>query len=326
VRGLKAAALIRGKQGRLQEALALAERVLALALERDLAEEALVAYNNVADRSLQQDRYTEALAIAEPGLTLAQARGHRGHEQMLIVMIASVNVGLGRWESLPEVEEGGLLARSGLLLLAYLPHLARVRAARGDVEGLRRVLALAEKQKGSTNVEYATAPMVARAIAKRALGDPAEALELALPIAVGPPEIANEDRREAIAEAGLAAFELDDEATVERLIEFVEQRPPALRAPLLRAHAARFAGLLAARRGDEKTADERLAAAARELREVGAQFVLAQVLLEHAESLHGAGRDDEAMPLVAEAVEIFTRLGAAPYLERARALDVTVHA
>ncbi len=38
---------------------------------------------------------------------------------------------------------------------------------------------------------------------------------MALPIAIGPAEIANEDRREAFVEAGLAALALGDEATVE---------------------------------------------------------------------------------------------------------------
>jgi class 3 adenylate cyclase/tetratricopeptide (TPR) repeat protein len=320
-RGLMVISLIRGKQGRLQEQRGLLERALALALEQDLGEQALRAYNNLADQSLQLDRYAEALAVAEPGLELAKALGHRGPEQQLIVMIASANVGLGRWDSLPAVEEGGLLARSGLPLVGYLSQFARVQAARGDAAGMRRALALASEQEGGSNIEYANAPVVARAIAMRALGEPAVALEAALPVALGPPEIANEDRREAIVEAGLAALELDDEATVERLIEFVTRRPPSLRPPLLRAAAARFEGLLATRRGEVRTAEERLAAAARELREVGAQFLLAQVLVEHAELLAGAGRQDEATPLLAQATEVFTRLGAKPYLERAQQLE-----
>ena len=44
--------------------------------------------------------------------------------------------------------------------------------------------------------------------------------------------------------------------------------------------------------------------------------MLAQVLLEHAQQL----RDEDAAPLLAEATEIFTRLRATPYLERAQTL------
>ncbi len=98
------------------------------------------------------------------------------------------------------------------------------------------------------------------------------------------------------------------------------------RSPLLLAGAARFAGLLAARNGDTKTAHERLAAATRELREIEAPFVLAQVLLEHAELLHADGRDDDAVPLLVEATEIFTRLRATPYLQRAQQLGAKVAA
>ena len=95
--------------------------------------------------------------------------------------------------------------------------------------------------------------------------------------------------------------------------------PPSMRSPLLRASAARFSGLLAQRRGDPRAAEERLVTAERELREIGAAFFLAQVLVEQAELLRCADRDDDAAPLLAEATATFERLGAAPWLQRARA-------
>jgi len=233
-------------------------------------------------------------------------------------------VALGRWDVLPELDDSGLPIAGGLHQLAYLPLLARVQAGRGDAPSLTRTLALAVEREGSSNIEYAASPVVAHAIAVRALGRDREALDAALPIATGGAEIPNEDRREALLEAGLSALALDDEATVEVLIAFVAELPPALRTPLLRAAAARFTGLLAARRGDAKVADERLEEAARELRGADAQFVLAQVLLEHAELKHADGRDEEAAPLLAEATAIFTRLRAAPLLERAEQLGIQV--
>jgi hypothetical protein len=161
--------------------------------------------------------------------------------------------------------------------------------------------------------------VVARAIALNAFGRPAEALETALPVALSGGETANEDRREAYIEAGHAALALDDESTVERLISFVAELPPSMRSPLLRASAARFSGLLAQRRGDPRAAEERLVTAERELREIGAAFFLAQVLVEQAELLRSADRDDDATPLLVEATATFERLGAAPWLQRARA-------
>lgn len=199
---------------------------------------------------------------------------------------------------------------------AGMPEL-RVRA--GVLTGSAAVEIGAEGE-GSSNIEFAAGPTVAQAIALRALGRDTEALRAALPVATGPPEITNEDRREAYLEAGLAAVALDDEAAVKRLIAFVADLPPVMRSPLLRAGAERFAGLLAKRQDDTKTAEEHLEAATRALRAIDAPFVLAQVLLENAELLHADGRDEAAAPLLSEATEIFTRLRATPYLQRAQAI------
>jgi tetratricopeptide (TPR) repeat protein len=322
VRAFDTIGQVRLKQGRVQEALALREKGLALALEHDLSENAVRMYNNTADTSLQLDRFSDALAIAAMGLELARSRGDRRSEQLISLMIATAEVARGNWDTLPELDERGLPLTGELLRLGYLAPMARVQAGRGDDGALRQTLAVATERSGSTNLEFASGPAVARAIALRALGRPAEALEAALPIATSGPEIANEDRREAYLEAGLAALELGDEQTVERLIQFVSDLPPALRSPLLRAGAARFAGLLAARRGDTRTADERLATAARELREIEAPFVLAQVLLDHAELLREAGQDEDAAPLVSEARAIFAQLRADPWLARVDRLAV----
>jgi len=314
----------RRQQGRLEEGIALLQRALELALKHELTDQALDNYNNLADVSLQLDRFAEVVAVAEPGLTLAKERGNRRWEQMLSLNIATAKVAMGEWDGLPELNDGGLPAGSPITQLAYLPALARLHAARGHTDGLAQILTLASEHAGSSNLEYAASPTVASAIALRALGRDADALQAALPIATGPPEVLNEDRREAYVEAGLAAVALGDESTVERLVAFVADMPPVMRTPLLRAGAARFAGLLAERRSDTEAADEQLEAATRELRAIDAPFVLAQVLLEHAELLHADGRDDEAAAPLTEAIEIFTRLRATPYLDRAQALGAGV--
>jgi tetratricopeptide (TPR) repeat protein len=273
-------------------------------------------YNNTADTPLQLDLFADALDLAERGLDLARSRGERRSEQLMTLMITTAQVARGGWDALPELDDTGLPGVPELLQLAFLAPLARVQAGRGEDALLRRTLALATERGGSTNVEFASGPAVARAIALRALAHPAEALEVALPVATSGPEISNEDRREAYLEAGLAALELGDETTVERLIDFVGSLPPALRSPLMRAGAARFAGLLAARRGDFRAAEERLIAATRELRQVESPFNLAQVLLDHADLLRHHGRDEDAAPLLAEARTIFEQLRARPWLER----------
>src|SRR5262249_35675128 len=155
-----------------------------------------------------------------------------------------------------------------VVILGLLPPLARVQAGRGDTAALRRTLAFAAEREGSTNVDYAAGPAVARAIALRGLGQDREAFLAALPVATSGPEVANEDRREAYLEAGLAALALGEDESVERLIGFVAELPPARRSPMLRSGAARFAGLLAIKHGDLREADHRLSMAVAELRAI----------------------------------------------------------
>ncbi len=318
-------AMVRNKQGRSQEARALRERGLALALEHDLGHETLRAYNNLADLSLQADRFTEALTLAEEAMELARSRGDRRWEEMLGLMITTCNVAIGRWDSLPELGEDGLPGAIELVRMAMLLPLVRVQAGRGEDEAVRRTLALASGREASSNIDWGASPMVASAIALRALGRDAEALEKAMQVAVGGAEIANEDRREAILEAGLAALAVGDEDAVGHLIRFVAELPPARRSPLLGSAAARFEGLLAARRGDLPAADKRLAASIRQLREVEVPFNLGQALIDHAEVLRARG-DDQAPALLAEARTIFERLRATPWLERVDQLESAVAA
>jgi tetratricopeptide (TPR) repeat protein len=322
-------AMIRGNQGRQEESRALRERSLAVALEHDLSSDAMRAYNNLADHWLQRDRFRDSISVAERGVELAKARGDRLWEPILTLIVTTARVGMGQWDALPKLAPDGFPAegaRDELTRMGYMYPLARVQAGRGDKEAVARTLELAESLTGSKNVEWAAAPLAAKAIGLRFLGRLEEALESALPVATGPRQIANEDRREAYLEAGLAALELGNEKLVEELINFVAELPPALRSPLLRSSAARFEGLLAARRGDMKSADERLATAARELEEIEAPFNVAQILLDHAELLSGERREDEAAPLLAQARAIFERLGARPWLERADALQPAVAA
>jgi class 3 adenylate cyclase/tetratricopeptide (TPR) repeat protein len=320
VESFNALANVRQRTGRVEEASALRERALALALEHDLGFEALRTYNNLANGPLQQEGFREARDRAETGLALALARGDRGWERTLRLMIVAADVGSGHWADTTELSAEADRSDE-LLRLGYLPLLARVQAARGERDALQRTLERAAEVSGSSNSEFGPSTMVSQAIAHNVLGRPAEALAAAMEVAVSGVEVANEDRREAYLEAGIAALALDDQPAVERLIAFVAGLPPTMRSPLMVASAARFAGLLAQRRDDPETAERYLTDAQRELRGIEAPFILAQVLLEHAELRHAGARPDEADELLAEATEIFTRLRARPWLERARAMQ-----
>ena len=87
--------------------------------------------------------------------------------------------------------------------------------------------------------------------------------------------------------------------------------------PLIHAQATRFRASIGAAKGDEERADESFKQAAAAFREYGTPFYLACTELEHAEWLVEISRPDEAAPLATEAREIFGRLRATPWLERA---------
>ena len=229
VRAMNALSHVRERHGRVEESMALRERALKLALEHDLTVEALRTYNNVGDSYLQSERYAEAREWAQTGVALAKARGDRFFEELLNIMVLTASVGLGDWDAAAELEAASLVS-SELLALGSLPSLARLQAGRGEFDRLAVTLRDAEAIE-TTNVEYGSAAVVARAIALNAFERPAEALEAGLPVAVSGVETVNEDRREAYIEAGQAAIALGDETTVERLISSVAELPPSMRSP-----------------------------------------------------------------------------------------------
>jgi len=116
--------------------------------------------------------------------------------------------------------------------------------------------------------------------------------------------------------AAEAAWALEDDSAIESLIRYVAELPPVEATPLMRGEAARFAGLLAAKRGDLDAASERFDEAFALLRELGYRFELAKALLDRGEVLQRAGRPVEATPFIDEARATFAELRARPLLER----------
>jgi hypothetical protein len=118
-------------------------------------------------------------------------------------------------------------------------------------------------------------------------------------------------------EVGLeAASALGDDERLDSLLSLIESTPPGHTTPHMRALGARYQAHRAARQGDSGTALAGFGAAADLLRNTGAPFELAVVLLELAEWLTEAGRAEEAAAPRDEARAIFERLRATPWLER----------
>jgi len=92
----------------------------------------------------------------------------------------------------------------------------------------------------------------------------------------------------------------------------VEQLPASERTPLLIAQEARLRGRLRALRDDRDGAAELLARAVDQFRALQTPYPLAIALVE------------DSAALLAEAREIFERLGATPWLERVDAAERAV--
>jgi hypothetical protein len=195
-----------------------------------------------------------------------------------------------------------------------------VNVLRGRLEEAKRIASHFPPEPSAEIQETAAYAMV-RALLARAEGRPAEtraASEEVLALA----ELGTEHPflKLAFMEEIEACFDSEDLDGVERRLRWFRDLRPGDRWPMLEAHAERFRARLAAARGDAAQVERGFKSGAALLREIGARFWLAAVLLEHGEWLAKAGRTEEAEPLLKEARETFERLEAKPWLERLDAL------
>jgi ATP/maltotriose-dependent transcriptional regulator MalT len=230
---------------------------------------------------------------------------------------------LGDWDDvLPTVEELAELSHANVAHggMDVLWTGVVINVEGGRLEEARKIASHFPPEP-SAEVQETAAYGVVRAILARAEGRASEALaasEEVLRLA----ELGTEHpfMKLSFIEALEAGFDLGDLDAVEERLRWFRSLPPGGRRPLLEAHAERFRARLAAARGDDSAVEPGFKLAAALLREIGARFWLAVVLLEQGEWLAQAGRADEAEPLLEEAREIFEQLEAKPWLVRVDAV------
>jgi hypothetical protein len=163
----------------------------------------------------------------------------------------------------------------------------------------------------------------------RAEGKPAEALAAGEEVVASRASLGltHPSVKRGLVEAVEAALDIGDTAKADELLAIVQSARPGQVTLFLRAHAARLAARLAGRRGEIDSVEPGFLAAEQGFRDLGNPFGLGVTLLEHGEWMAGQGRVDEALPLLAEARDIFERLEASPWVERldrtARLANVT---
>jgi len=304
--------------GRLEMGLALTTHSLKLALEHDLPTPALRAYNNLGDNVGNRDRYDEALAYHDSGIAVARRVGNRQWEWQLLIESTYPLALTGRWDealeragAVPEPQVGALAIPSVFLVA--------IEAARGKIAEARRFVSLLPSVESSSDVQVRPVLASIHAAVLRAEGREADAL------AAG--EEAFDARRNVgashqcvklgLVEAVEAAFALDNLNKVEQLLATVDALRPGETAPYMRAQSSRFRARLAAARSENDRVATRFKTAAAIFREFGIPFWLAVTETEYGTWLAEHGHAEEARPLLSEACDIFERLEAAPWLERA---------
>jgi class 3 adenylate cyclase/tetratricopeptide (TPR) repeat protein len=308
-------------QGRPEEARGLFKLALEHAVEHELTERAANACGNLSDISFQSDRYEEALGYLQQSLALARKDGDRPNEWFALSEMTYAQYMSGHWDeslaALAEIPEEKL--PTGGTLISPLTSVLELHIQRGNLEEARRIFSLYAHLAAARDVQDQACYAAAEAALGRADGRPAEALAAAERAIVHSSTIGirNQAVKTAFVHAIEAALALGDREKADELLATIESLPPGLRPPFLEGQAHRFRARLAP---TADAADSGYTTASAHFRELELPFWLAVTLLEHGEWLGEQSRSDEAEPLLAEAREIFERVGATPWLERAGTL------
>jgi hypothetical protein len=194
---------------------------------------------------------------------------------------------------------------AGSVVLSLLQAGVEIYAHRGEFDEARKLLSQYARTENSSDVQDRASYFGAIAVLRRMEGRHEEAITAGTAILEVVPTLGESQQsvKHALVDALESALALGDTARADELFALIDAIPPARRPPYLDAHVRRLRARLG---GDADGLD----AAAERFRELESPFSLAVTLLDRAETLG----DDEAR---AEAIEIFERLRATPWLERA---------
>jgi predicted ATPase/class 3 adenylate cyclase len=321
VRGWNTRAILLSSR-RPEEARALRQLGLDLALEHQLHNVAGSIYGNLSDAAFRHDRYGESLAILEQQLALGRRFGERAVEWFALSEMTYALTMLGRWEEasarfgeLPDEQVG-----SNPSLVSPLSGVLEIHIRQGKLDAARQLLARFDRLSGSGDLQAEGCYHAATAAIRLAEGNAREAMSAAERALEGRAThgLGSQDVKLGYLHALEAALALGEGDRAQELLAAIEEEPIGLRPPFLDACAHRFRARLA---GEAPTADGHYTAGAAQLRALELPFHLAVVLLEHGEWLVAQGRDADAEPFVAEAREIFERLEATVWLDRLEELQ-----
>jgi class 3 adenylate cyclase/tetratricopeptide (TPR) repeat protein len=305
-------------QGRHEEALALLQHGIELGRKHDLREPLNRALHNFSYQLHARDRFRESVEIQLEMIERCRRQGDAVQEQRSLGHLGYSRWALGEWGELEEIVER-LVLRDTHVAEERTNFEVRLALGRGDVGTARAAIDRAADLRTSGEMQMQLGHAAVEASVLRAESRVLEALAAARRGLEVHPLPTHPFYKEAWFQACEAAFELGDLDQVDELLTLFDRLTPSDQSPLLAAYAARFRARLLELRGDGDAAAELRARAIDEFRALEMPLHVAITLLEQAE----AGKDEPAQ-LLAEAREIFERLGATPWLERVDALERAV--
>jgi hypothetical protein len=195
--------------------------------------------------------------------------------------------------------------------------LALIALDRGDRTLGERYLSLVRAELGTADTQQHSIALFKHMVLAIAEGKTTALLELAADeigfmIGADYPAYAAAALGTASTEAAAAGLE----AELVRLAALFDAVPPASRTRRLEAEVARARGLASAAAGDDDTANAAFSTALAAARNLDEAPLVGAVLADFGRTLARFGRPDEGEPLLAEARELFERMGAVVWLER----------
>ena len=310
-------ALVLQTYARVEEATLLLKRALEIALENNLGEAALRAYNNLGAFFEMQDQFQNVLDLSREALEFARKQGSRLWEEGLLWGEISPLVFLGRWdEALASAEEARELQGGGSGFAGpETMFTSFVLAERGQVVEARELLTKVDRSE-SEDVQTRAAWHGKNAVVARREDDlkssavsASIAFDARDDLGPGAPMV-----KDGFIETCETAFAMGALDKVEELLSKVRAWRPGEITPFMNAQIVRVTARLDAAKGNDPSAGLRESIAA--FRALSMPFWTAVASTELAEWLLAEGRGEDTASLIETARATFEQLSATPWLER----------
>ena len=310
--------------GRSHMGLGLLQVSLDLARRTDDPKLQLRPLNNLVSFLAARDAAL-AREYAEAGIAIVHRIGDRDWGEYLLVSAAHVYWNLGAWDDalavIHEAISGPELQGNSTGPISML-YAATIEDARGTPTALTTPKLALGGDTADAMLEAGL--MLLDAVVSRRAGDLAKAAELSGGAFDRCHRASGIDDDFPI----FWVYAVDDQIAVggvdraRAMLAVVEDSPRGLIPPLQGALLLWLRARVNVLAGDDTGVVDDFQSAVTKLRQFGAPFYLGRALLDHAEWLDEKGQGAEAMPLAAEALELFASLGAAAWLPRAARLAV----